>query len=157
MSDLSEPLSHRGPSAWPHQVNARDHRPAASSPEVPVATSLAASVSQGMLVNDLPDVTPAEVAGALGYLERSVAAMPDVTRVGVGIASTVVGLGLGLVSRSPFRRLALDRRATLAGRLAGVSLPVVTEFVQLTRGLALVGVYEQRTAALVGPREGEQA
>src|SRR5436190_1733792 len=71
-------------------------------------------------------------------------AMPDVLRAGVGVASGVDGTALSGLGRRRFGRLPIDRRATLAGRVAEANLPIAAEFARLTRGLGLVAVYEQR-------------
>lgn len=109
--------------------------------------SVPALVATALLAHDLPDSSISERRRAASYVEESVAAMPDVTRAGVRLASIVVYAGLSVMARTPFRRAPLSRQSALAGRLGAVSLPVLGEFVRLTRGLGLVGIYEERTRA----------
>lgn len=71
--------------------------------------------------------------------------MPDLMRLGVQIAGTVSYVVLSLLALRPFRRVAVARQAALVARLAKVSLPVVGEYIRLTRGLGLAAVVEART------------
>ncbi len=66
------------------------------------------------------------------------------------MASIMFYVVLSIMGRRPYRRLAAQRQSELAARLASVSLPVLGEFVRLTRGLGLVGVYERRSTAGAG-------
>ncbi len=106
--------------------------------------SLAALVAVAHLANDVPDAQTAETAAAARYVDDSIAAMPDVTRAGVRVASAAAYLALSVLGRSPYRRQSPEQRARSARAMAKVAMPVVSEFNRLTRGLALVGVYEQR-------------
>lgn len=110
------------------------------------ANNVVALVTQSMLHHDLPDATADEVTAAIDFVEDSVAAMPDVTRFGVRLASIVVYTLLSIQARAPFRRLPLGRRATVAHALAGKPLPIIGEFFRLTRGLGLVGAFEARSS-----------
>lgn len=109
------------------------------------ARSFAATVAMALVAHDVPDATASEVAGAGRYVEDSLAAMPDVTRAGVRFASGIVYVALSLLGRAPYGSQDAATRTASAVRLAGTSLPVVSEFNKLTRGLGLVGVYELRT------------
>ena len=73
--------------------------------------------------------------------------MPDVTRLGVAMASGLAYVALSALGRAPYRRQSPERRAATAARLAETRLPVLREFGRLTRGLAIVGVVERRTRA----------
>lgn len=106
--------------------------------------SIATLVASAFLDTDLLDVDDDERSAACDYVNRSIAAMPDITRVGVQVASSMVNGVLTTLGRRPFRAQPRDRRSQLTRVLAGTSLPVVSEFVVLTRGLGLVGVLEQR-------------
>lgn len=112
--------------------------------------SIPALVALALLAHDVPDSSASERSSAASYVDESVAAMPDVTRAGVTMASIVVYVVLSIMGRRPFRRLPAQRQSELAARLASVSLPVLGEFVRLTRGLGLVGVYERRSTAGAG-------
>jgi hypothetical protein len=112
--------------------------------------SIPALVAAALLAHDLPDSTPGERDAGRRYVDASVAAMPDVTRVGVGAASVAVYAALSVLGGRPFRRQSPVRQSELAARLAGVRLPILSEFNRLTRGLGLVGVFEARYAQ---PRE----
>lgn len=112
--------------------------------------SIPALVATALLDRDLPDATDAELESASRYVDDSVAAMPDITRAGVRVASTLVYAGLSLLGRAPYRRQSPLVQAELAARLVALRLPVVAEFGRLTRGLGLVGVFERRT----GPDAG---
>lgn len=107
--------------------------------------SVPALVATALLAHDLPDSTDQERALAAHYVDASIAAMPDVTRFGVRLASAAVYVALSAMGRAPFRRVDPRRQAELAAKLAAVPLPVLGEFSRLTRGLSLVGVYEHRS------------
>ncbi|MEJ7706643.1 MAG: FAD-dependent monooxygenase [Nocardioidaceae bacterium] len=70
--------------------------------------------------------------------------MPDITRAGVRVASAGVYAVLSAMGGAPYRRLSPERQSQLAVRVAGLPLPVLSEFSRLTRGLGFVGVYERR-------------
>ncbi len=106
--------------------------------------TVVALVAVAFLANDVPDAQPAELAAASQYVDDSVAAMPDVTRAGVRLASGAAYLVLSLLGGSPYRRQSRASRSHVAGRVAAVSLPVLSELNRLSRGLALVSIYEQR-------------
>jgi hypothetical protein len=113
------------------------------------APGVASAVSGALLVDDVPDATAAEVEFALANLRDSIAAMPDVLRAGVGIASRVVGGGLWGASMGRFGRMSAAARSPYAQRLASAGLPVMAEFTRLSRGLGLAGVYEHRTPEML--------
>jgi len=113
------------------------------------APNVASAVSEALLIDDVPDATAAEVEFALANLRGSIAAMPDVLRAGVGIASRVVGTGLWGASMGRFGRMPASARSPYAQRLATAGLPVMAEFTRLSRGLGLAGVYEHRTPAML--------
>ena len=78
---------------------------------------------------------------------RSVAAMPDVLRMGVAGVSLVAGVVLSLLERGDFAAAPIERQAELARRLSVLPVPGLAEFVRLTRGLGLVSLYESRSEA----------
>ena len=102
-------------------------------------------VAVALLARDLPDTTDAERRGAAAYVDRSVAAMPDTTRLGLRVASGVMVVLLSVVGRGWFPGLDPGARARAAARVSTLRVPVVGEYVKLTRGLALVSVYESRS------------
>lgn len=106
--------------------------------------SLAALVAVAHLAHDVPDAAPAEVAAAASYVDESLAAMPDVTRAGVHVASAAAYVGLSVIGRAPYRRQSPQQQSQGAQTLGRIALPVIGEFNRLTRGLGLVGVYEAR-------------
>lgn len=108
------------------------------------ARSFAALVATALVQHDVPDADAAEIAAAGRYVDDCVAAMPDVTRAGVTVASGLAYVALSVIGRAPYRRQSRKTRSASAVRLAGISLPVISEFSRLTRGLGLVGVFEQR-------------
>lgn len=107
--------------------------------------SLAALVAAAHLAHDVPDVSQAELLAAAAYVDDSIAAMPDVTRAGVRVASAAAWAALSLLGKAPYGRQPPDRRSRSAGSLARLGLPVLGELTRLTRGLGLVSVYEQRS------------
>ncbi len=108
--------------------------------------SLAALVAAAQLANDVPDAQPAEIEAAARYVDASVAGMPDITRAGVRVASAAASVVLGALGRSPYRRQSAQQRSRTARALGRLNLPVLGEFNRLTRGLGLVGVFEERAA-----------
>jgi len=110
--------------------------------------SVPALVATALLAHDLPSSTEQERLEAAHYVDDSVAAMPDVTRAGVRLASAAVYVALSAMARAPYRRVDPQRQSELAATLAGVPLPILGEFSRLTRGLGLVGVFEHRNRAL---------
>jgi len=111
--------------------------------------SVPALVATALLAHDLPGSTVDEQTLAANYVDDSVAAMPDVTRAGVRMASAAVYVALSVMARAPYRRVDRQQQSQLAAKLAGVPLPILGEFSRLTRGLGLVGVYEHRNRELV--------
>ncbi len=103
-----------------------------------------ALVATALLAHDLPDSAPEEREEAARYVDDSVAAMPDVTRAGVRVASVAVYAALSVLGRGSFRGLSARRQSDLVARLAAVPLPILGEYARLTRGLGLVGVFENR-------------
>ncbi len=108
------------------------------------ARSLVALVATSLVAHDVPDATATELAAAGRYVDESLAAMPDVTRAGVTVASGVAYLALSVLGRAPYRRQSPATRSAGAVRLVRLPLPVIAEFGRLTRGLGLVGVFEHR-------------
>lgn len=106
--------------------------------------SLAALVAAAHLTHDVPDAAPAEIEAAARYVDDSLAAMPDVIRVGVRVASAAAYVVLSGIGRAPYRRQNATRRSSSAAILGRVGLPVIGEFNRLTRGLGLVAIFEQR-------------
>lgn len=106
-------------------------------------------MTESLLVDDVPDATPDECAFAVGEVRDRIAAMPDVLRAGVGIASRVVGAGLSTLVRRRFAAAPVAVRSAPAQRVAGADLPVAVEFARLCRGLGLAAVYERRTPELM--------
>lgn len=106
--------------------------------------SVPALVATALLAHDLPGSTEQERLVAARYVDDSVAAMPDVTRAGVRLASAAVYVALSAMARAPFRRVGPRRQSKVAATLADVPLPILGEFSRLTRGLGLVGVFEHR-------------
>jgi hypothetical protein len=107
--------------------------------------SLAALVARAFVEHDVPDADAAEVSLAARYVDQSLAAMPDVTRAGVMVAAGAAYLALSLLGRSPYRMQSPATRSVSAIRLADLRVPILSEFCRLTRGLGLVGIFEQRT------------
>lgn len=93
------------------------------------------------------DATEREVADVRDSVARSVAAMPDFLRLGVGCVSLVAGVVLSVLERGGFAAAPLERQAELAQRLSVLPVPGMAEFVRLTRGLGLVSLYESRSEA----------
>jgi hypothetical protein len=114
------------------------------------ARSLPFLLTQALVRNDIPDATYDEVEAAAAQVAASIAKMPDVTRLGVRVTATALNAALSAYSGRPFSRLPVERQQVLATRLSRTSLPVLTEFVRLTRGLGIVSVYESRTPLLSG-------
>lgn len=108
-------------------------------------------VAEAFLLRDLPDASPAERRAAAGEVEGRIAAMPDLMRLGVRVAGTASHLVLSVMARRRFDRASPERRAELVDRLERVPLPLVGEYVRLTRGLALAAVVEARTVPAEGP------
>lgn len=104
-------------------------------------------MATALLVHDVPDSTVEERDLAGRYVADSVAAMPDFTRFGVRVTGAVVYVVLSLLAARPFRSLPERRRTAVALKLTRFSVPLLGEFVRLTRGLGLVAVYERRGAA----------
>jgi hypothetical protein len=102
--------------------------------------------------NDIPDATEDEVVAAAAKVVDSIESMPDVTRYGVRVTATVLNAALTTYCRAPFGCLPAERQQVVANRLAGNSLPILSEFVRLTRGLGIVSVYESRTSPLSARR-----
>jgi hypothetical protein len=114
------------------------------STRLPAAPRVPGLVAEALLAYDVPASDAAQRRAAARYVDDSVAVMPDVTRAGVRVASTLVYGALSAMAGRPYRRLPERRRAVLAARLARLPLPLVAEFGRLTRGLGLVG-YVERT------------
>lgn len=112
----------------------------------PAAGRLPGLVAAAFIAHDVPDSTPLERAAAARYVDEMVAAMPDVMRFGVNIAGAVAYAALSGLGRRSFHRVDEARRSELVVRLGGVTLPVVSEFGRLTRGLGLARIYETRHA-----------
>ena len=74
--------------------------------------------------------------------------MPDTLRFGVRMAGLASSGLLSLLGRGRFRTLPADRQRAAVAKFADLSLPVVGEYVRLTRGLGLVSVYESRSGVL---------
>jgi hypothetical protein len=103
-------------------------------------------VAAAFVAHDVPDSTPAERVAAARYVDEMVAAMPDLMRVGVHVASGMAYAVLSGLGHRPFRDLDEVRRSDLVARLGDIQLPVLGEFGRLTRGLGLARVYETRHA-----------
>ena len=110
--------------------------------------SLPFLLTRALVRNDIPDATDDEVEAAAAKVQASIESMPDVTRFGVRITATALDAGLTAYLGESFGRLSQKRQQALAIRLADTSLPILTEFVRLTRGLGIVSVYECRTPPL---------
>jgi hypothetical protein len=110
--------------------------------------SLPFLLTRALVRNDIPDATDDEVEAAAAKVQASIESMPDVTRFGVRITATALDAGLAAYCGESFGRLSPKRQKALAIRLADTSLPILTEFVRLTRGLGIVSVYECRTPPL---------
>jgi hypothetical protein len=107
--------------------------------------SLPFLLTRALVRNDIPDATGDEVEAAAAKVHASIESMSDFTRLGVRITATVLDVGLVAYCGAPFGRLPQERQQELASRLAGTTLPILTEFVRLTRGLGIVSVIESRT------------
>lgn len=98
-----------------------------------------------LLRQDMPDATEQEVRRAVEHVERSVAAMPDVTRAAVRAAGVVVHGLLCATARGRWHEAGERERGDAVTRLTRMKAPGVSEYVKLTRGLALVAVHESRS------------
>jgi hypothetical protein len=107
--------------------------------------SLPFLLTRALVRNDIPDATDAEVEAAAAKVQASIESMPDFTRFGVRVTATALDVALIAYCGEPFGHLTPKRQQVLANRLAGTSIPVLTEFVRLTRGLGIVSVFESRT------------
>jgi hypothetical protein len=105
---------------------------------------LAATVAAALVHGDT-DATAQEVAEVRASVARSVSAMPDLLRLGVGGVSLVAGVVLSVLERGGMAAAPLERQAELAGRLSALPIPGMAEFVRLTRGLGVVSLYESRS------------
>jgi hypothetical protein len=110
--------------------------------------SLPFLLTRALVRNDIPDATEDEIEAAAAKVVASIESMPDVTRFGVRVTATALNAALTAYCRAPFGRLPAERQQVAANRLAGISLPILSEFVRLTRGLGIVSVYESRTPPL---------
>ncbi len=110
--------------------------------------SLPFLLTRALVRNDIPDVTDVEVEATAAKVQASIDLMPDITRFGVRLTSTALEAALTACCHAPFGRLSPERQRAIANRLADTSLPVLTEFIRLTRGLGIVSVYEARTPPL---------
>jgi hypothetical protein len=107
--------------------------------------SLPFLLTRALVRNDIPDATDDEVEAAAARVQASIESMPDFTRFGVRVTAAALDVALIVYCGEPFGHLAPKRQQVLANRLAGTSIPVLTEFVRLTRGLGIVSVFESRT------------
>jgi hypothetical protein len=105
-------------------------------------------LTRALVRNDIPDATHDEIEAAAAKVQTSIESMPDVTRFGVQVTATALDAALIAYCGERFGRLPVARQQAVANRLARTSLPVLTEFVRLTRGLGIVSVYESRTPLL---------
>jgi hypothetical protein len=110
--------------------------------------SLPFLLTRALVRNDIPDASDDEVEAAAAKVQASIDAMPDVTKLGLRLTSTALNVALTACLREPYGRLSPERQQAIANRLADTSLPILTEFVRLTRGLGIVSVYESRTPPL---------
>ncbi|WHT19669.1 hypothetical protein N8J89_00810 [Crossiella sp. CA-258035] len=92
-----------------------------------VAVALAPKVTGALLRVDLPEASAEQRAAAVAHVRGAVLGMPDLLRCGVAVAA--VGY--------------LVARRVLGPRVDRLNLPVVAEFVRLTRGLGLAGAVER--------------
>ena len=117
------------------------------TPRVGLVARTASAVGVALVAADLGALTTDEAELAAAAVVRGVGALPDSTRLGVDVAATLVRTALDASTRRRF--LALDplaqQRAVQV--LVRRPLPVVAEFVRLTRGLALVAVVDHRHRA----------
>ncbi len=105
----------------------------------------AGTVGVALLRRDLGDLDPAEVAVADDAIRRGVRALPDTTLLGVRVAA---GLCLAILvahGRGDFLRASPPRQEEVVDVLSRRPIPVVADFVKLTRGLALVAVVDHRS------------
>jgi hypothetical protein len=101
-------------------------------------------VGVALVSGDLGSLTASEAALADAAVRRGVRALPDTTRLGVDVAATVVRGVLTASARRPFLGLDPAAQQVAVQVLTRRQLPVVAEFVKLTRGLALVAVVDRR-------------
>ncbi|GAA2814719.1 hypothetical protein [Crossiella cryophila] len=92
-----------------------------------VAAALAPKVTEALLRMELPEASVAQRAAAVAHVRGAILGMPDLLRCGVAVAA--VGY--------------LVARRVLGPGVARLNLPVVAEFVRLTRGLGLAGAFER--------------
>lgn len=97
-----------------------------------------------LLRRDLGGLTGGEAAVADDAVRRGIRALPDSTRVGVGAAAGLCRALLLARARRPFLSAAPEAQQEAVEVLTRRPLPVVAEFVKLTRGLALVAVVDHR-------------
>jgi hypothetical protein len=106
---------------------------------------VAGLVAESFLMLDLPGATPAQRRAAAAEVVSRVRAMPDLMRLGFRVAGAASYVVLSVLARRPFARVPPARRAGLVLRLAAMPMPILGEYVRLTRGLALAAAVESRT------------
>lgn len=106
-----------------------------------------ALVAAALLAHDVPDSTAEERDLASRHVADSVSAMPDFTRFGVRVTGGVVYAVLSVLALAPYRSVPERRRTEVALKLTRYSIPLLGEFVRLTRGLGLVALHERRAAS----------
>lgn len=128
----------------------RDGYAAIVSPPTPRAglvARTASAVGVALVSADLGGLTADEVEIADAAVVRGVGALPDSTRLGVDVAATLVRTTLDAAARGRFLALDPGAQRRVVQVLTRRPLPVVAEFVKLTRGLALVAVVDHRHRA----------
>ena len=104
----------------------------------------ASAVGVALLRRDLGTLGADEAAIADAAIRRGVRALPDTTLLGVRAAAGLCRALLRLHGHGDFLDSSPERQATTVEVLTRRPLPGVTEFVKLTRGLALVAVVDHR-------------
>ena len=104
----------------------------------------ASAVGVALLRRDLGTLGAQEAAVADAAIRRGVRALPDTTLLGVRAAAGLCRALLLVHGHGDFLTSSAERQAAAVEVLTRRPLPVVAEFVKLTRGLALVAVVDHR-------------
>ncbi|WP_137292178.1 hypothetical protein [Nocardioides dongxiaopingii] len=100
-----------------------------------------ASLASALVAGDLP-LTEDQADGLGRSTALHLASLPDGTRAGVRVAQGAVTIGVSVLGRRPYGRMSRAARVEAMHRLAATRLPLVSEYVRLVRGVALVVHHE---------------
>lgn len=104
----------------------------------------AIAVGVALVRGDLGGLDSDETKVAADAIGRGIRALPDTTFLGVRAAALLCRLLLLVHGRADFLASSQERQEIDVTVLTRRPLPVVAEFVKLTRGLALVAVIDRR-------------